>query len=282
MTTKTSVFSKAVTAIAVLFSVAAVILRAILMTTYNDAEGFYTDKTLQDVLNYMLAAFAVIVFAAAYIYIKEGKIQISLPEGRVSNAFSVFAACVFGGFIVYSFGKLVIGRAKGGLWEKPSGAELVMALFCVVAMLFFISGKSQKLGDARALLCSGSALVLLALVFGIYFDLEISYINHSVVLCYAACIFLMLAIVAEANSYLGRPWLRRYLAFAPTAVVLSFALTIPDFIYAVLNLASPISDIYYDFIIFAMGVYHLVKLIRVSLVKFEEVRENKDEKTAGN
>ena len=282
MNTKASLFTKSITAVTAVFAVAATVMRALLMATYDGAEGFYTNDTLHGIFRYVLTALAIVVFAAAYIYIKEGKIQISLPEGKVSNAFSVFAACVFGGFIVYSFGKPVIGRATGGLWEKPSGAELVMALFCVVAMLFFISGKSQKLGDARALLCSGSALVLLALVFGIYFDLEISYINHSVVLCYAACIFLMLAIVAEANSYLGRPWLRRYLAFAPTAVVLSFALTIPDFIYAVLNLASPISDIYYDFIIFAMGVYHLVKLIRVSLVKFEEVRENKDEKTAGN
>ncbi|MBQ8835908.1 MAG: hypothetical protein IJ002_00185 [Clostridia bacterium] len=278
MTTKSSVFSKAVTAVAALFSVAAVIIRAVLMTAYNGVEGFYTDKSLQVVFNCLLTALAVIVFATAYIYIKEEKNPFSLPDSRSLHIVSMVATCVFAGFIVYSLGKILIIRHA-----SFSPASLLMTLFAVVALLYFVS-YNAKIGEVRALLCSGSALVLLALVFGLYFDMSVSYINHSIVLCYAAAIFLMLATVAEANSYLGRPCLRRYLAFAPTAVVLSFALAIPDLIYAVANLSAPLTDIYYDVIILMLGVYHLVRLITIALTKptaeEKEIKEN--EKTSGN
>lgn len=278
MNTNASLFSRSITAVAVFFSAVGVALRTILMAGYYDgAEGFYTNEILHSVFSYLLVAMAIVIFAAAYIYIKEEKNPFSLPNNRAVSAVSAVAACVFGGFIIYSFGKLILSRYSGGLLTSPGKAAIIMSLFCVVALLFFVSGKS-KMGDVRALLCSGNALVLLILVFGLYFDPVISYVNHSVVLCYATSIFLMLATVAEANSYLSRPWLRRYLAFAPTAVVLSFALSIPDFIYAALNLSAPLYDIYYDFIIFALGLYHLVNLIAISMVKPADDEVNADKK----
>ncbi|MBQ6893139.1 MAG: hypothetical protein IJN48_02945 [Clostridia bacterium] len=261
MNIKVSAFSKAMVAVTVFFALSATVIRIILMQTYDEMSGFYTNDILASILNYPLIAFAIISIVMAYIYIKEGKILFSLPQSRTAHIVSLLCACVFGGMIVYNFARLVLP-----VLDNPSSADLVMTLFAVMAVLYFVSGKS-KIGDARALLCSGSALVLLALVFGLYFNPEISYVNHSVVLCFAASIFLMLATVAEANAILKRPCLRRYLAYAPTAIVLSFSLSIPDIIYAVTNASAPLTDIYYDFIILAMGIYHLAKLITVALEK---------------
>ena len=181
----------------------------------------------------------------------------------------LFCACVFSGFAVYTFAKFVIPAM-----QAPGAADIIMAIFASVSILYFLSNDaSGKIGDARALLCASPALVLLALVFGLYFNTKISYVNHSVILCYAAAIFLMLASVAEANSILKRPYLRRYLAYAPTAVVLAFALSIPDIIFAIANLKAPLTDIFYDIIIFALGVYHLVKLCAIAYEKPIEEEE---------
>ena len=264
MNTKTSAFSKAMTIVTCLLTVFATVVRALLMSNYNGVSGFYTNELLANVLNFPLIAFAVVTFAAAHIYIKEGNLQISMPESKATRVVSLICACVFGGLIIYNFAKLVLPTL-----ESPNAAALFMSLFAVVALLYFLSGNS-KLGDMRALLALGSALTLLALVFGLYFNTKISYVNHSAVLCYAACIFLMLATVAEANSILKRPFLCRYLSYAPTAAVLAISLSVTDIIYAVANANAPLTDIYYDFIILAMGVYHLVKLISLSLIKPEK------------
>ena len=140
-----------------------------------------------------------------------------------------------------------------------------MAILSIVAILYFLSlNSNEKLGDFRAVLCGSVALVLLVLVFGLYFNTSVSYVNHSVSLCYAAAIFLMLATLAEANALLKRPFLHRYLAYAPTAVVLSFSLAIPDIIYAASTLKAPLTDVFYDVIILTLGIYHLISLIITS------------------
>lgn len=241
------------------------------MQSYDAENGFYQNDSLHNVFRYSLIAMTVIVFAAAYIYIKEGKNQISLPESRIIRIVSFFPVCVFTGFAVYCFAKLVLP-----MFERPGVADIVMMLLSIVSVLFFLSYEAkEKLGDSRALLCSAPAIVLLALVFGLYFNPKVSYINHSVVLAFATSIFLMLTTLAEANSILKRPALRRYLAYAPTAIVLSFALSIPDIIFAITNLNAPISDIYYDIIILSLGVYHLARLTAIALEKPIEEEEAK-------
>lgn len=278
MNKTTSVLSRAALAVASLFAIAMTVVRIILMNTYDAANGFYTDDALHSVFRYTLIALAVVVFAAAYIYIKEGKIQKSTQNEKFIGAAMLLPACVFTGFVVYTFAKFVIPTMP-----TPATADIIMALFSAVSILYFFShNASGKIGDARALLCTAPALVLLALVFGLYFNTNVSYVNHSVILCYAAAIFLMLATVAEANSILARPYLRRYLAYAPTAVVLSLSLSIPDIIFAIANLKAPLTDIFYDIIIFALGIYHLVNLIAIAIKKPVEEEETKDEKTARN
>ncbi len=156
-------------------------------------------------------------------------------------------------------------------FTRPGAVDIIMCLFAVVAMLYFLTfTKKAKLGDSRALLCCGSALVLLALVFGLYFNRYISYVNHSVVLAFAAAIFLMLAIMAEANAHLDRPYLRRMLAYVPSAIVLSFTLSVPDIIYSITEKGAPIADIYYDIIILALGIFQLVRFISLCTAKSED------------
>ncbi|MBQ4151100.1 MAG: hypothetical protein IJC81_04790 [Clostridia bacterium] len=263
MNKKTSVFSRALLALTSLFTVAMLVIRIILMQTYDIVNGFYMNASLHSVFRYTLFAFTIIVVAASYIYIKEGKNPILLPESKIIDAVSLFPACIFTGFVVYTFAKIVIPTVS-----RPTTAEIFMALFSAVAVLYFLSANAKhKIGDARALLCTSSALVLLILVFGLYFNPTISYINHSGVLCYAAAIFLMLATVAEANSILKRAALRRYLAFAPVAIVLAFSLSVPDIIYALSNMKAPVIDIFYDIIIFGLAVYHLARLVTIAITK---------------
>ncbi len=277
MNKTTSVLSRALLTAACMFAAILTTLRTVLMNTYDTVNGFYTNDALHLIFRYLLIALAIIVFATAYIYIKEGKIQKTAQNEKIIGIVMLFCACIFTGYVVYTFAKFVIPTM-----QAPGAADTIMAIFATVSILYFLSNDAKgKIGDARALLCTSPALVLLALVFGLYFNTNISYVNHSVILCYAAAIFLMLATVAEANSILKRPYLRRYLAYAPTAVVLAFALSIPDIIFAIANLKAPLTDIFYDIIIFALGVYHLVKLCVVACEKPDE-EEEKNEKTARN
>ncbi len=257
MNIKFSVYTKIATFVTAFFTIAGVVLRTVLMLSfYNGDDGFYTNGTLHLVFRYMLIVFAAVAFAAAYIYIKEGKSQISQPLCPLVRKVSLIPACVFTSFLIYTFAKVVIPTLNA-----PTVADLFMALFAIAAILYFFSlNSNSKLGDASAILCAAPALVLLVLVFGLYFNPTVSYINHSIILCYAASIFLMLATVAEANAFLGRPFLHRYLAYAPTAVVLSFSLAIPDIVYALTALKAPLTDVFYDVIILTLGIYHLIKL----------------------
>jgi len=263
MNKTTSVLSRAMLASVLLLAIALTAMRIVLMNTYDAANGFYTNDALHLVLRYLLIAFAIVAFAAAYIYIKEGKIQKSERSEKIVGVIHTAVACVFTGFVVYIFARFVIPTL-----QDPNVASVIMALFSIVAILYFLThNSSDKLGDARAILCAAPALVLLALVFGLYFNTGVSYINHSVILCYAAAIFLMLATVAEANAVLQRPYLRRYMAYAPTAVVLSFALSIPDIISAITNTAAPLTDVFYDIIILALGIYHFANLCVIAASK---------------
>lgn len=264
--------------VAILFSIGAVIIRTLLMLdkNYNSTAGFYPDIALKYIFYYSLVAFVIVSFVMALIYIKEGKNQIPLPFSAALNVISLITACVFGGFVIYTLAGFVIPGTVA-----PTNFELISAVICVLPVLYFASAKS-KMGDARAILCSGSALVLLALVFGLYFSTEISYVNHNAILCYGAAIFMMLAVVAEANSILGRKFLRRYISYAPVAIVLSFALSIPDIIYAIINLSAPLQNIYHDFIFLALGAYHLAKLLSLTLIKpIEDDENNKADKKSG-
>lgn len=270
MNTRSSVLTKTMSIVAILFSIGAVVIRTLLMLdkNYNSASGFYPDVALRYILNYTLVAFTIISFVMAIIYIKEGKNQIFFPQNTAVNVISLITACVFGGFVIYTLAGFILPGSTA-----PANSELISAVLCVPAVLYFASGKS-KMGDARAILCTGSALILLALVFGLYFSTEISYVNHNAILCYGAAIFMMLTIVAEANSLLGRKFLRRYISYAPVAIVLSFALSIPNITYAIINLAAPTQNIYHDFIFFALGAYHLAKLLSLTLIKPVEDEEN--------
>ena len=183
-----------------------------------------------------------------------------MPKSKAINILAPIEACLFGGFIIYTLACTVLP-----ILAKPTTFELLMALFSALAIFYYLSLNS-KLGDARALLCAGNALVLLVLVFGLYFSQTISYINHSAILCYAAAIFMMLTVIAEANGILCRRYLRRYISYAPVAVVLAFALSVPDLIYAVINLSAPLNNIYYDFIFLGLAAYHLVRLITLAKV----------------
>ncbi len=262
MQKKTSAFMRILTAATAVLTVIATTLRVSLMQTYDAANGFYTNDSLHTVLRVLLIVIAAIFFAGRYIYIKEGNFPSTLPAGRAVKYVSAFVGCVLAGFALFTFAKAVLPMFTF------SGVEAIMALFALVAMLYYFS--TDKKGDFRALLCTAAALVLLAMVFGLYFNPKFSYINHSGVLCFAAAIFLMLSFVAEANFAFGGTAYRRYLAYTPTAVVLSFTLSIPDLLFAVTNGVSAITNFYYDILFLAFGIYHLTRLVVLSLEPVKE------------
>ncbi len=269
MNTKFSVYTKAITLTTVLLTLIATVLRIILMGDYDVVTGFYANETLHNIFKYPLFAFAAVAFVLAHIYIKEGNSPFAMPESKAIKGVGYFCGAVFGGFILYTFACFVLP-----MLQDPNTAELVMALFSLVALFYFITD-TKKVGDARAVLACGSALVLLALVFGLYFSVflgtGISYVNHTAVLCYATAIFLMLSAVAEANAILKRKFLCRYLSYAPVAIVLAFSLCVPNIIYTVTEKSgAPLRNFYFDIIILALGVYHLVRLVTLATIKPEK------------
>lgn len=263
MTRKTLTSARILTTATAVLAAVATMLRVQLMQTYDAANGFYTNDTLHAILRYSLIVIAAIFFAGRYIYIKEENFPKSLPTGKVLKGISAFVGCVLAGFVIFTFAKAVLP-----MFNKVPGVELFMALLALVAMLYYFT--VDKKGDFRALLCSASALLLLALVFGLYFNAEFSYINHSGVLCFAAAIFLMLAFAAEANFALGNTAYRRYYAYAPTAVILSFALAIPDLLLAITDRVAAITNIYYDILFLAFGIYHLTRLAVIAATPAKE------------
>lgn len=264
MTTRTSLFSRTLLAVSALFAVGFTALRAFLMLTAYDAEnGFYTNDALHAIFRYPLIAFAIIAFAIAHIYIKEGNCAVSLPENKIFHRIATGVGCVLGGFLLYTLGKALLPMV-----QDPGAADLAMAALSVIAMLYYFS--FGKKGDFRSLLCLASALVLLAMVFGLYFNPRVSYVNHSVVLAYASAIFTMLAFTAEANFLLAKSAYRRYLSYAPVAIVLCFAQAIPDVLFGIVYGTAAISDIYYDVLLLAFGIYHTARLILIAMAPVKE------------
>lgn len=260
---KTILAAKVLTMLSLLLSIGCAALRTWLLTNaYSIEDGFYTNATLHTVLNTVLFGFAVLAFAAGHIYIKERNRLHPLPENPIFRVAAVFSGCAMAGFILYTFAKFVLPN-----FERPQFAALLMLPFALISAAYYFAGSKKEThnGDFRALLCLCPALVLLILVFGLYFDSTVSYINHSVVLCFAASIFTILAGTAEANSMLGRPCYRRYLSYAPTAVTLCFTLSIPDLLFYCTNRAVVLTDIYYDILLFAFGLYHLARLFALAL-----------------
>lgn len=261
MTKKTSILSKILLAVAFFGGIAFTTLRTnMMLTSYDALNGFYTNDALHAAFAYPFAAIVILTAIVSYIYIKEEKCSVLPKEGVLVKGASLLSGCALGGFVVYVFAKAVI-PALGGI----DAFDLAALAFSAVAMLYFFTlGKKAQF---RSLLCISNAIVLLTVVLALYFDRGVSYVNHSVVLCFAAAIFSSLAFTAEANFALERAAYRRYLAYAPSAVMLSFAISVPDIVYAVANKTVPLTDIYYDVILLVFGLYHLARLAEIAFKK---------------
>lgn len=261
MTKKTSILSKIFLFVAVFCAIAFTTLRVnMLQTAFDFENGFYTNDTLHAVFAYPLAAIVILLVVASYIYIKEEKCSKLPSEGMLVKGASLIAGCALCGFIVYAFAKAVI-PALGGI----DGFDLASLVFSAVAMLYFFT--LGKKASFRSLLCISSSIVLLTIVLSLYFDRGVSYVDHSVMLCFAAAIFSALTFAAEANFALDRAAYRRYLAYAPSAIMLSFTVSVPDIIYAIAEHKIILTDIYYDVILLVFGIYHLARLIEISFNK---------------
>ncbi len=264
MNKKISLLSKIYLTAAVLLAAAATALRINMMQNGYDAlNGFYTNDILHNIFGYGLAAAVVILAVIAYIYIKEENCSALPAEGVLVKGASLLSGCVNGGYIIYTFAKAVI-PAMGEI----KAANLATLVFAAIGMLYFFT--LGKKAHFRSLLCISNALVLLAIILTLYFDRTVAFINHSIVLCFAAAIFSSLAFAAEANFALARTAYRRYLAYAPSAVILSLGLSIPDIIFRISHRYAVLTDIYYDIIILAFGLYHLARLIEIAFKKEEK------------
>ena len=261
MNKKISLLSKIYLPLCIFFATAAVALRINMMqNAYDHVNGFYTADTLHSIFGYTLAGLVAILAVTAYIYIKEENCSVFPSEGLFVKAASVLCGCASGGFIIYVFAKAVLPVAS-----KADAGDLATLAFCAVAMLYFFT--LGKKASFRSILCIFNALVLLSIVLVLYFDRTVSFVNHSIVLCFAACIFSSLTFAAEANFALERKAYRRYLAYAASAVVLSLASSIPDIVYCITKGYAVLTDVYYDIIILAYGIYHLARLTEIALKK---------------
>ena len=239
-----------------LLAVGFTLLRCVLMRGYDFANGFYTDDSLRAVLRYSLIALAAIFFACGYIYNnKEESRAPRLPQNIATTVTAYLAGAALCGFALYMLAKLAVFR-------RLLLADGLICIFALIGAFYYFTERQYavKRADFRALLCSANALALLVMIFGLYFNSSVSYVNHSVMLAFATAIFLMLALVAEANFALSRPVYRRYCSYAPTAVVLSFTLAVPDLIAAMTSGEAVITDIYYDVLILALGLHQLARL----------------------
>ncbi len=248
---------------AIVFSVLFACLRSyMVLTGYDAASGFYTSEALHNILRYGLLVFAVLAFAAGHIYIKEENPVSPLPETRFSRA----GACILGatmcGFVLYTLAKCL-------LFRRADTADLIACPFALLAALYQwtnLRGR-RRTGDYRGLLTLCSALVCLVIVFGLYFNPKLSYINHTVVLAFAAFVFLMLTAAAEANFEIRRSAYRRFFSYAPVSMTLAFTLSIPDLLYRFIRGSALLSEFYYDILLLAFGLYYLAKLTAILTVR---------------
>ena len=262
MQKKTSAFVRVLTAATTVLTVIATALRVVLMQNYSAENGFYADSSLRSVFRILLIAATAIFFVVRYIYIKEGNLPKSLPANKALRIVSAGVGCVLGGFALFTFAKAVLPA------YTVSGVDLALTVLALAAMLYYFT--VDKKGDFRALLCSASALLLLVMIFGLYFDPTFGYVNHSGILAFSTAIFVMLAFSAEANFALGMPAYRRYFAYAPPAAILSLALSLPDLIYTITVGGAVLTIVYYDILFLAFGIYHLTRLVVLSLEPVKE------------
>lgn len=235
-----------------------------LLTGYDYAGGFYTNSVQHAVFGYSLFVFAALFFVCGYIYNKkEENRPIRLPQTAATDVTAFIAGAALAGYVLYSFARLAI-------FDRINLADVFLGIFALIGSFYYFTERQYKAKTAafRALLCSAVSLSLLVLVFDLYFDGTVSFANHSVKLSFAAAIFLMLTLLAEANFPLARPdaW-RKYFCYAPTAVLLSMTLSVPDLIAAAVYRTAVISDLYYDILIFAIGLHQAARLGAVAFAK---------------
>lgn len=244
---------------AIVFSVLFTLLRCyMVLTGYDASSGFYTSAPLHHLLRYGLFLFAALVFIASHIYIKEENDLSPLPQNRFSRIGSCILGAALCGFALYTL-------AKALLFHSAYAADLIACPFALLAAFYQwtnFRGK-HKTGDFRGLLTLCGALVCLSVVFGLYFNPHLSYINHTVVLAFAAFVFLMLTAAAEANFEIGRSAYRRLFSYAPISIVFTLTLAVPDFVYRFVRGNLLLSDIFYDILLLAFGLYYFAKLTAV-------------------
>ena len=249
----------------VLLSVLFVLFRTcMLLGGYDYESGFYTNDTQHALFGYSLFFLALLFFVCGYIYNKkDGNRPIRLPQTVVTNVTAFIAGAALVGYVLYSVAMLAI-------FNRMDIAGVFLGIFTLIGSFYYFTEKQYrgKRAAFRALLCSAVSLALLVMVFDLYFDGNVSFANHSVKLAFAAAIFLMLTMLAEANFPFERPdaW-RKYYCYAPTAVLLSMTLSVPDLIAAAVYRQAVISDLYYDILIFAVGLHQAARLGAIAFAK---------------
>ena len=264
MTNRTSLLSKIWLTLSVIAAAVFSTFRVYLLdNAYDAANGFYTDEKLHNIFGYTLGSIVILCVVIAYIYIKEENRSFLPPARGLVKGTSLICSITLCGFIIYTFAKAVIPS-----FAPVNMGDVAMAALSAIAMLYFFT--LDKKSDSRSVLAIASSLVLLAIVLILYFDRTVSYVNHSVILAFAACIFSALTFAAEANFALGRSVYRRYLAYAPGAIALAFATALPNLIYFIKNRLTNTLDIYFDIIILVFGIYHLSRLAEIAFYKEEK------------
>lgn len=243
-----------------------VILRtSMLLGGYDLAGGFYTDARWHAVLKYGLAAFAVLCFVFGCISYnkKEENCPFRLPQNTVTDIASILAGASLIGYVLYSFTLFAV-------WGQLKLADVLLDIFALIGSAYYLSERQYKgkAAEFRALLCSSAALTLLVIVFSLYFDSTVSFVNHSIKLTFAAAVFLMLTLIAEAGASIGRTDVRKkFFCYAPTAVLLSMTLALPDLIAAAVYRQALIADLYYDILILALGLHQMARLGAAAFTK---------------
>lgn len=243
-----------------------VLLRTLmLLGGYDLDNGFYTDARLHAVLKYSLTALTVLCFVVGYVLYnkKEESHPFRLPQNTATDITSILAGAALIGYVLYSF-------ALFAVWDRIVLADVLLGIFALIGSAYYLTERQykDKTADFRALLCSSAALALLVLVFSLYFDSTVSFVNHSIKLSFAAVVFLMLALITEAGVSIGRIDARRnFFCYVPTAVLLSMTLTVPDLIAAAIYRQALISDLYYDILMFALGLHQMARLGAAAFAK---------------
>lgn len=251
--------------VTVLLSAAFTVLRTcMLLGGYDYENGFYTSRAQHAVLGYGLLAFTVLFFVCGYIYNKKEEKRLTrLPQTVATDVTAFLAGAVLVGYVLYSFTMFAV-------LDRIVVADVFLGVFALIGAFYYFTERQyrEKRADFRALLCASVALALLVMIFDLYFDATVSFADHSVKLAFAAAIFLALTLLAEANFRLERPdAFRRYFCYAPTAILLSTTLAIPDLIAAAVHHRALVSDLYYDILIFAIGLHQAARLGAMAFAK---------------